>query len=347
MDALRFFSVLRLLPPFAAAAGLAAAEPAAGRAAREPLPVAVLTLVAEPLVERVSATGTLRADEAVELQAEAAGKVVHIGFTEGAAVREGELLLKINDADLQANLERAHQRRVLAEIKEQRLRTLVASGSVNRQDYDAAVSELRVQAAEVQAIRAQIAKTEVRAPFAGTAGLREVSVGAYVTPATRIATLQKLDGMKLDFALPERHLDRVRSGAAVTFRVSENPRVYTAEVYAVDPRIDLATRTGLLRARCTNADGRLLPGAFARIEVALGRTAAALVLPATAIVAGGGEKAVFVVESGLAQRRRIETGRREGGRVEVVAGLQAGEVVIVEGLQQVRPGMPVAALETN
>lgn len=308
-----------------------------------PPPLAVQAVRLEPVVltERVTATGTLRPAESVELQAETSGKVTAIHFTEGSRVRRGDLLLKINDAELRASLSRAVFRRELAAVRERRLATLLDKGGVNQQDYDNAVNELNVQRAEVDLIEAQIAKTEVRAPFDGVVGLRFVSPGAYVTPAARIATLQDVSSLKLDFTLPEKYAPRVRLGAPLAFTLAGEGASFPGEVYALEPRIDAATRTLLLRARVGNPGERLQPGAFANVEFTLAEVGDALLVPASAVIPGLVDKNVFVIEQGRAALRTVVTGTRTEKAVQVVEGLRAGEIVITSGLQQMRAGQPV------
>ena len=305
------------------------------------LHVSAITLVPSPLTEKITATGTLRADEAVELQPETNGKIVSINFKEGTTVRRGELLIKLNDAELQATLQRTSSRRDLAEIKERRLAQLVASKSVNQQDYDAAASELSVQRAEVALVEAQLAKCEIRAPFDGVVGLRFVSEGAFVTPTIRVATLQRLSQLKIDFSVPEKYASRIRVGSAVTFRVDGGASSFKGEIFAVDPRIDGATRTVLIRALCPNPEGRLLPGAFANVEFTLAEVSDALLVPAGAVIPGLSEKNVFIAVEGKAVRRIVQTGVRTETSVQIIAGLAAGDVVITSGQQQLRAGQTV------
>jgi membrane fusion protein (multidrug efflux system) len=254
------------------------------------------------------------------------------------------LLLKINDAELAATLQRAAARRELALGREQRLRLLLRGGGSNQQDYDTALSELNVQEAEVRLIEAQLAKTEIRAPFDGIVGLRFVSEGSYVSPATRIATLQNLERMKLDFTVPEKHLARIGLGRTVLFTVAGGPQHFTGEIYAVEPRVDVATRTALLRAVCRNPDARLLPGAFASVEFTLAEVPDALLVPPVAVVPGLTEKNVFVAQGGQAVRRAVEIGVRTATTVQILAGLQPDDVVITSGIQSLRPGLPVEVM---
>jgi membrane fusion protein (multidrug efflux system) len=307
-------------------------------------PLAVATYIVRPAVfsETISATGSLRADEAVELQAESSGRVVAINFAEGTHVHKGDLLLKLNDAPLRATLARATQKRELAQAQERRLSTLVAQKLVTQYEYDAIRSEVRVQEAEIELTQAQIAETEIRAPFDGVVGLRFVSLGAFVNANTRIATLQQLDRLKLDFTVPEKYATQIRPGNPVTFRTADGTS-FQGEIYAVDPRIDTATRTVLGRAVCRNDRGRLLPGAFASVEITLSQLKDALLIPAQAIIPGLDDRSVFVMQQGKAQRRTIQTGARTATTVHVLAGLSPGEAVITSGLVQLRAGQAVSA----
>jgi membrane fusion protein (multidrug efflux system) len=298
-----------------------------------------------PFAETVNSTGTLRADEGVELQAETNGKIVAINFTEGSRVREGELLVKLNDSDLRATLTRATYRKQLAQLRERRLSQLLGQKVVTQNDYDTALSDMNVQDAEIALVQAQIEKTEIRAPFDGVVGLRYVSTGAYVNATTRIATVQRLDRLKIDFALPEKYIGRLKVGSPVTFTVAGGEGRIKGEIYAFDPRIDTGTRTLLIRAVCRNQEGRLLPGTFANVELTLTELRAAVLIPSEAVIPGVNEKNVFVMNDGKAERRVVETGTRMASTVHILAGLSPGDVVITSGLLQMRIGQPVVALE--
>jgi membrane fusion protein (multidrug efflux system) len=310
----------------------------------KPVRVDVETVKGQRYAETLAATGTLLAQEGVELQAEANGRVVRINFKEGSKVRAGELLVKLNDADLRASLDRALHRQELAAVREKRLLQLVRERIVTQDDYDVARSEMEVQGSEVELIRAQIAKTEIRAPFEGVVGLRHVSEGAFVNAATRVATLQQIDRLKVDFAIPERYAPRIAPGQRVNFRVAGSDRVHVGHVYAIDPRIDSATRTVLIRALCDNPEGHLLPGSFASLELTIADIPAALLIPAEAVVPGVDGKLVYVVQDGVAHRRVVQIGNRTSQAVQVVEGLAAGEQIVVSGLQQMRDGVEVKAL---
>lgn len=297
------------------------------------------------LAEKIGATGTLRAEEGVELQAEINGKVIQVALREGARVKRGDLLVKLNDADLRAQLTRAVFRRELAEIKERRLSKLLESQSVKQEDYDAAVSDLNVQRAEVELAEAQIGKTEIRAPFDGIVGLRFVSEGAFVNATSRIATLQSLDRVKVDFSVPEKYSPRIKMGTTITFTVAGLDKKFQGEIYASDPRVDPATRTVLLRAICPNNDGQLLPGTFANVEFTLSELADAILVPSMAVVPGVSEKYVFVVQDGKAVRKNVQVGTRTETSVQILEGLAPGDLVITSGIQQLRGGLAVNVFE--
>lgn len=315
--------------------------PAKGGPALKPLRVSAVVVRPMVFAETLTVTGTVRAAEAVELSAETTGKLTGIFFTEGAAVRAGDLLARINDAELRAELKSATYRRELAELKEHRVAALLGKGGANQQDHDVATNELQVLRAETDLIEAQLAKTELRAPFDGIIGLRLVSEGAQVTTATRLATLQNLETVKLDFAVPEKYAELITAGGRVSFSVAGGTQQHEAEIYAVEPRINEQTRTLLVRARAPNPGARLRPGAFAEIEVPLTPQANALLVPPVAVVPGLTEKNLYVVRDGLAVRRSVQLGVRTATRVQIVAGLEPGETVITSGIQSLRPGLPV------
>jgi membrane fusion protein (multidrug efflux system) len=299
------------------------------------------TVSPSPLAETVSSTGTLLAAESVELQAEVTGKITSIAFSEGARVRKGELLVKLNDADLQARRLATSHELALAERREQRIAELLDNGFVVPDDHDEALNAVQVRRAEIAVTDAQIAKTEIRAPFDGVAGLRYVSEGALVGATTRIATLQRVDVLKMDFAIPEKYADRVRLGSAIEFAVAGRTQRFAGEVYAYDPQIDEETRTLLIRALCPNPGGVLLPGAFANVELTLRVTEDALMVPAEALVPDFEKAYVFVVTDGKAERRHVATGMRTDTHVQVLSGLTPGEVIVTSGLLQLRPGAEV------
>jgi len=318
-----------------------ASGPPPAPATAGPLRVDVLTVEPRTLSERLATTGTVRANESVDLVSEIAGVAQSIRFVEGQPVEAGELLVKIDDSELQAQRDRVLHRLRLAELREQRQRELREQGVVSEQEYDLVDSERNVLRAELRLIEATLAKTEIRAPFSGVVGLRYVSEGSLLSPQTRIATLQDLDPAKIDFTLPERYAGLVRPGGSIEFRVKGIDRAFRAEVYAVEPRISAETRSLIVRARTPNPRHALLPGAFADVSLVVNEVENALAVPSLAVVPELGGKKVFVVEDGLAQPRRVETGIRGETEVQITAGLEPGDRVIVSAIQRLQPGLPV------
>jgi len=317
-----------------------------GTGGKPAAPLKVSTFMVTPSLfsETITATGTVLADEGIELQPETNGKIVSINFIEGAPVKQGDLLLKLNDSDLRANLDRYNYSKKLAEVRFRRYSQLLNQKMVSQDDYDSVLSEMNVQQSYIDLYKAEIQKTEIRAPFNGVVGLRYVSVGAFVNASTRIATLQRLNELKIDFAVPEKYSGRIKVGSQITFTVAGGLQKYAGRIVALDPRIDSGTRTLLVRAICANVDGRLLPGAFTNVSISLDQIANAFLVPAEAVVAGLDEKNVYVIKDGLAERRPVETGARTATQVHIVSGLQAGDQVIISGLQQMRAKMPVESL---
>lgn len=309
-------------------------------------PLKVTTFMVAPglFSETITATGTVLADEGVELQPEINGKIMSINFKEGSYVKQGDLLLKLNDSDLRANLDRYQYSKKLAEVRFRRYSQLLSQKMVSQDDYDSVLSEMNVQQSFIDLYQAQIQKTEIRAPFDGVVGLRYVSVGSFVNANTRIATLQRLKDLKIDFAVPEKYAGRIKVGTQITFTVAGGLQKYAGRISALDPRIDSGTRTLLVRAICANTDGRLLPGAFTNVSIPLDQINDAILVPAEAVVAGLDEKNVFIIKDGVAERRAVETGARTSSQVHIISGLHAGDQVITSGLQTMKPKQAVESL---
>lgn len=304
--------------------------------------VEVEPLQPERLGERLATTGTIRAAEQIELVSEIAGKVENILFTEGRPVAEGQLLVKLDDDELQASRERAQHRVELAERRERRQQQLVDEGVVSQQEYDFVRNELDVLRAELRLIEVQLRRTEIRAPFSGTIGLRYISSGSYLSPQTRIASLQATGTVKIDFSVPEKYASAIALGDEIMFRVkAAADTVFRGEIYAIEPGVDRETRSLMLRARSSNDQGFLRPGAFADIDLLVGEIAEALMVPAIAVIPDLGGKKVFVYEDGFAQPRPVETGIRTDSGVQILRGLAPGDLVITSGIQRLRAGIAV------
>ncbi len=314
-------------------------EQAAG--IQEKLPVSVVVLSPGGLSDVIVATGTVLADEQVDLSAEVSGRITSIRFTEGAAVSKGDLLATINDAELLAQIEKNSFTLKLAAEREARQRTLLEREAVSQEVYDKALTELNTVQAETGILNAQLMKTRIKAPFSGTIGLRQVSEGAYVMPGQRIATLTRTQPVKIEFSVPERFAASVKKGSLVQFSIEGNEKPFKAAVYAVEPRIDPQTRSLTVRALYSNLQNELNPGSFARVEFRLSHMDNAITVPAQAIVPELGGYKVFVYRSGLAEAIKVSVGIRTSDAVQVLDGLKAGDTVVTTGILQIRAGLPL------
>lgn len=312
-----------------------------GQQSNRVLQVEAVELEYETIEDRIYSSGTIQANELVELSSEASGLVTRVLFEEGREVNRGDLLVKINDSELQAQKQRAIYRLNLADQREERQRRLLERGGISQDDYDATLNELNVLRAEVQLIDAQIDRTEVRAPFSGVIGLKYISTGSYITPTTRIASLQEVNPVKVDFSIPERFISRVDIGDEINFSVQGIDSTFVGEVYAIEPRIDPQTRTLQIRAISENRDQILYPGAFANIVLILDEIDNALMVPTIAIIPELNAQKVYIVRDGTVEEARIRTGIRTSEKVQIIDGAERGDIILTTGLLQVRPGMDV------
>jgi len=312
-----------------------------GAARNAGVPIEGLVVKTQPLDNIIFATGTLLAIEEVELRAEISGRVTGVHFEEGSRVKAGDLLLKINDRELQAQLRRKEVEERQAADEEERKRRLWDIKAISQEDYDKALNALRMVQADREAIESRLAETEIRAPFDGVIGLRYISDGGYVTPSVLIASLQNMSTMKVEFSVPEKHISQLKNGTEVVVRVAEASDAYRGTVYAIESKIDPGTRTIKARARVPNPHGRLVPGAFGKIEITLQRIPDAIVVPSGAVVPDLSGEFVYVCRAGKAQVTPVRTGLRTERATQVVEGLTSGDTLIVSGLLQLSDGRPI------
>lgn len=300
-----------------------------------------IIVTGEGLEEQLTSTGTIQANEAAELRSEVSGKIIKLNIVEGSKVSKGTLLVKINDADLQASLSKIESQLKLNETKADRLNQLLTLNGISKEEFEELQNMIDANKADVKFLKAQIEKTEIRAPFDGIIGLRTVSEGSYVSSDKVIATIQQINPVKIDFSLPEKYSSRIKSGGSVSFTVEGNKETFKGTIYAIEPKIEAATRTVNIRARCDNSDASLLPGSFAKIQLVLDKTDQALMVPTQAVIPVLKGKKVFVSQNGIALSRMIDTGVRTESHVEVTDGLLTGDTVIVTGIMQLRDSVPV------
>src|SRR5919108_2878683 len=309
-------------------------------AAMPPMPVDAATAQYQSLVDAVRATGRLEAVDAVELRPDEQGRVTAILFREGQQVARGTPLIKIDDAMLRAQLERAVADRDLANQQLERVRRLRSQNASSVADLERAEAAARSAAAAVAVLALQIERTTVRAPFTGVVGQRFVSVGDYVTPAERLLTIQTVDPQRAVIEVPERHAVRLREGQTVEFTVAAVPgRVFRGQVDFIDPVVQNTLRTIVVKARAPNPDRVLRPGMFIEARLATATRSNAVVVPEDAVQPLRTANVVWAVANGKASRRVVQLGARSQGVVEVVSGVRAGEQVVVGGLERMAEGI--------
>ena len=293
----------------------------------------------------IRAVGSLLSDETVQLAPEIAGRISEIVFAEGRPVKQGDAIVKLDDALVAAELSQAKARLTLAEANNARARALSRTGNVTERSRDEAVSSFETARAEVELAETRLAKHVLRAPFDGTAGVRTVSVGAYVPAGTEIVNIEKIDRLKVDFKVPEVHLRDVRVGQEIEISVDALPgKVFKGEIYAINPMVDVNGRALSIRGRIENLDMVLRPGLFARLLVkGLSETEVVLV-PESAILPRGGDNFVYRIDDGKAVESRVRLGSRRNAEVEVIEGLAARSTVVTAGQQKLRDGARVEIL---
>lgn len=315
--------------------------------ATQALPVSVKILKGESIQKKIKATGTVLADESVELTTETSGMITGIYFDEGDKVQKGALLARINDADLRAEMNKVRKEIELAKIQLKRYSQLLENEAVSRSEYDQAQTQLLTLKADSALTIAKIRKTELRAPFSGKIGLRNISPGAYVISGTSIATLVNDDELKIQFAVAEQYAQSVKEGQVILFNTSADKTQRSAKIYAVNPLIDEATRTIEIRAKYDNSKDSIKAGAFANIEVVLGKKDNALKVPAQAVALELGAEKIYVIEDGKCKSLTIKTGIRSDSQIEIVSGAEVGDSVITSGIVQLREGRPVKAVSKS
>lgn len=306
----------------------------------QPIKVSGYIVKNTSLANKIRVVGTILANEEIQLKSEVAGRIVKLNFVEGATVAKGQLLLKINDADLQAQLKKAKSQNKLAQDNEKRLKSLLEKEGISQADYEIAINQLNISSADIEALTAQIEKTEIRAPFTGTIGLRQISEGAYITPQSNIATLQDVNQVKIEFSVPERYTNQIKVGSDISFSVENNAEKFVARIYAIEPKIDLNTRNLTVRALSANVGKLLYAGGFAEIELSLSQNAQALLIPSESIIPQIKGKAVFLIKNGKAVLQPIKTGTRLDKDVQVLEGIQLGDTIATSGMLQLRPDAP-------
>jgi membrane fusion protein (multidrug efflux system) len=305
------------------------------------IPVNGLVVQTQVLDNKIEIVGTILPNEKVELRSETSGRITSIPFKEDAKVKKGDLLIKIYDQELRAQLKKIKIQQELANLDESRKKKLLEIKGISQEEYDLSSHQAKSLSADVDLIEAQLGKTEIRAPFNGVVGLRYVSEGEFVSSSTLIATLQQIDPVKIEFDIPEKYGVYVKKGSTINFTLTGSEKIYKGTVYATEPMVEISTRTFKVRARTSNSDNSLKPGSFIKIELLLEKDQKAILVPTESIVSSLRGQKLFVYENGVALPRKVTTGIRNESSIQITEGLKINDTVITSGIMQLKDSAQV------
>jgi membrane fusion protein, multidrug efflux system len=337
-----FFVVLSALVIFSSCKSKKPDSAGGGRQRQQgPLSVDAFVIQPSAISEDVEVPGSLLPFEETAIRAEVGGRIVQLNIREGTMVQKGTLLVKIFDKDLQAQLRKLQVQLQINEKTEERNRELLKINAISQQDYDLSTLNVENLKADIESIQIAISKTEIRAPYRGTIGLRNVSLGSYISPTDIVTTIRQVDQLKLDFAIPEKYAKEIGKGYTVKFRVDGGVQDHVAKVIATENSVDQSTRTLKVKAVVTENHRELVPGVFAKINLQLGRNNSALLVPTQAVIPNIRNKQVILLRKDSALFTVVETGIRDSAYVQIISGVNPGDTVITSGLMAIRPNTKV------
>ena len=286
----------------------------------------------------IEVPGTILANETTEIHPEVPGRVIILNVKEGAFVTKGTLLAKLNYGDLQAQLKKLDVQLKIAQQTENRQGQLLKIQGISQQEYDLSLLEVNNLKADIDIVNEAIRKTEIRAPFNGKLGLKNISPGAFVTSSTIVTTISQVSQLKIQFNVPEKYGSQLKNGQIINFSVDGSAKTFSASVLAAEVHMDENTRSLAIRALIKNSDPVLIPGVFAKVKIVLGRDENAIMIPTIVVQPQGRKKLVYIYKSGKSEPIDITTGVRDSSSVQVLTGLKVGDTVITTGLLFLRPG---------
>ncbi|MET0635354.1 MAG: efflux RND transporter periplasmic adaptor subunit [Chitinophagaceae bacterium] len=313
---------------------------AAQAAAARPAPVMRVDgflVTTQPFAENIEVPGSIIANETTVINPEISGRLTYLNVEEGKTVAKGTLLARLYDADLQAQLKKLQVQLQIAKTNEDRSSQLLKIEGISKADYDASLLNVNNIMADIDIVRTSIVRTEIRAPFSGKLGLKNISPGAYVTPSTTLAVINQVGQLKLDFTVPEKYANQMRVGKLVRFTYEGSDKVYTAKISATESSVTETTRSLMVRSLIQGEDDQLVPGTFAKVQLSFDPNPNAILIPTQAIVPQARGKKVILYKAGIAKFVDVTTGVRDSARVQVLDGLKAGDTIITTGLLSVRP----------
>lgn len=323
------------------------AQAGPNRSSSAPVPVDAVVVHPELLENNLVVTGSLLANEYVELSTEMPGKVTQINFTEGDRINKGALMLSINDAELRARLSKLKLQKQLNEDNEYRQKVLFEKEAISKEEYEVALTELNKSEADIQEVEAQLDKTRILAPFSGIVGLRHVSEGAYISTNTPIASFFSINPIKIEFSVPGRYSHLIKENQKITFTVENFDKKYQGTIYAIEPQIDPQTRTLQIRALSRNKNNELLPGKFVNVTLNLETVDDALMVPNISVIPELNRHKVYKLQNGNAHAVNVEIGTRTEDDIQITNGISEGDTIITSGILQIREGTPVQVTIKN
>ncbi len=301
----------------------------------------------QTLSDQLTATGTILANEEVEVKSEISGKITDIYFKEGSVVQKGQILLKLNDDDLQAQLKKLKIELKLLEVQESRQKQLLSASAISKEEYDMTRTNLELLKANMDILQLQIDKTKLISPTNGIIGLKYVSPGSFITSSTNIASIQNVNPLKLEFSVPEKYNAKIKAGSQVLFTTTGSSQQWNATVYAKEPKIDETTRSTKVRATFSNKGNLAMPGSFADVRIPLGEKTRGIMIPTIAFIPDIQGAKVFLCKGGKAVSTTVTAGIRTDKEIQIIEGIQAGDTVITSGILLLKPDAPVSVIIEN
>ncbi len=315
-------------------------EPAAGAPTA---PKGTMAFVADGFIikpttvnNQIISSGRLAANEQVSIQSEVNGKITQIYFTEGKSVNKGSVLVKLDDSDLLAQMNKVQTQRQLSVNTEQRQKKLLDINGISRQEYDMTTTQIKSFDADLDILKNQLDKTEIKAPFSGVIGLRNISVGAVITPGTVLTTLQQLNPLKLEFSVPEKYSNDIKVGQKIRCAFPGIADTLIGTIYVINPSIDITSGTLMAKAKIDNGKNRLSPGQFANVEILLNAKPKSMFIPSQSVIPGTRFKQVATYNGGVVKMKEVVTGQRNESEVEILQGLEFGDTILTTGIMQAR-----------
>ena len=312
-----------------------------------PLSVEGFLVETHPISETVEVPGSLLPFEETQIKAEVSGRIVKLNLEEGSTVKKGDLLVKLFDQDLQAQLRKLTIQLQIAQKTVERQKELLTISGISQQEYDLSALAVDNLKADIESTRIAISKTEIKAPYDGTIGLRNVSLGSYISPAEVITSIRQVNQLKLEFSIPEKYAKNIAKGYQILFRVDGGSKAHKATVIATEGSVEQTTRTLKIKAQVNQIDPELVPGTFAKVNLQLGNDAHAMLVPTQSVIPQARNKQIIVFRKDSAVFTVVETGIRDSAFVQVTKGLQPGDTIVTTGLMAVRPNAKIRLTKIN